>query len=260
MCRKPKEIRIPKISTDLAYLCGLLAGDGYIGIRTHKSEYVVNCGGNPNDEVEFYEEIVSPLFMKLFNIKVKPKLLGKTYGFNIWSKKLVFFLLKDVGLNKSPKHNLDFPSIFYKEKKLALSFIKGVADTDFSFKLRQHYPVISGSSKSKIFIEKICKILDKHHFNFYTSFGYKIPDGRLKKGYSIINRVDLNGHFNFLNWLKVIGTNQPKNIKKISKWFELNANNTRVKKLIKEVAERGFEPPTFTQATTLSGCPKQKAL
>lgn len=59
--KKPKKIRIPEIDEDLAYLCGVLAGDGYIGIRKHKYDYSIDCGGNPNDEMEFYDKIIVPL-------------------------------------------------------------------------------------------------------------------------------------------------------------------------------------------------------
>ena len=132
-----KKIKIPEINADLAYFCGLLAGDGCISIREHKHEYVVNCGGNPQNEKEFYDTIVAPLVLDLFGIK--PKIFSKdTYGINIWSKNLVNFLLNDIGLVRSPKNNLHFPEVLIKDKQLALYFIKGVADTDFSFKLREY--------------------------------------------------------------------------------------------------------------------------
>ncbi|MBU0460087.1 MAG: hypothetical protein ABIH82_02570, partial [Candidatus Woesearchaeota archaeon] len=214
-----KQINYPKLSGNLAYLCGVLAGDGYIGIREHKYDYVVNCGGNPKDEKEFYDEVIAPLFFKLFEISIKPKLLGKTYGFNIWSKNLVEFLINEIGLPRSPKNNLSFPKIFYHDKKLALHFIRGVADTDFSFKLkRRNYPVISGSAKSKIFILEISTILKENGFKVVNCFDYKINDKRLKKGYNIINRVELNGHKQFSKWVNLIGTRQPKNRKKIQLW------------------------------------------
>lgn len=45
-----KEINIPTLNSDLAYLCGVLAGDGYIKIRHTKNEYHIFCAGNPQDE------------------------------------------------------------------------------------------------------------------------------------------------------------------------------------------------------------------
>ena len=37
-----KEIKIPEITEDLAYLCGVLTGDGYMKRRYDKHEYFVN--------------------------------------------------------------------------------------------------------------------------------------------------------------------------------------------------------------------------
>lgn len=39
------KIKIPEITNDLAYLCGVLAGDGCIYVRPEKSEYEVSCVG-----------------------------------------------------------------------------------------------------------------------------------------------------------------------------------------------------------------------
>jgi hypothetical protein len=220
--KTPKKINIPEINEDLAYLCGVLTGDGYMGIREHKYEYSIDCGGNPADEIEFYDKIIAPLFMKLFDIYVKPK-LRKTYGIRIWSKNLVSFLLNTVGLTRSPKNNIRVPKIFYTNKKLLFAFIRGLADTDFSFKLRKgHYPIIAGCSKSKCLMEDVSEILEENGFKVLKFFDYKVNDSRLKKGYNIINRIDLNGHKNFSKWIKLIGTNQPKNLKKIILWKEIN--------------------------------------
>lgn len=217
--RKAKKVKIPNLDADLAYLCGILVGDGYIKIRKHKKEYVINCGGNPQNEIEFYENVVAPLFKKLFNVEVKPKLLGKTYGVIIYSKNLVNFLLSDIGLKESPKNDLTIPKIFYNHKDLLFNFIRGVADTDFSFKLRDgRYPLIAGSSKSKELMENISDILEQEGFKVLKYFNYKINDNRLKKGYNIIHRIDINGHKQFAKWINTIGTKQPKNLEKIKTW------------------------------------------
>jgi hypothetical protein len=219
--RTPKKIKIPKINTDLAYLCGVLAGDGYIGIRDHKNEYVINCGGNPKDEKEFYDEIIAPLFERLFGMAVLPSLLGKgdTYGIRIYSKNLVTFLLDDVGMSISPKNNLRISDEFLKTVNLTCSFIKGVSDTDFSISLKKgNYPVVSGSSKCRAFMEDIVKFLDSYGFKINKYFDYKVKDSRLIKGYNIINRIEINGHEQFAKWIELIGTNQPKNLKKIDRW------------------------------------------
>ena len=42
---------------ELAYLCGVFAGDGSLNIRKKKWEYSLKCVGNPKDERIFYDEL-----------------------------------------------------------------------------------------------------------------------------------------------------------------------------------------------------------
>jgi hypothetical protein len=231
-----KEINIPEINADLAYLCGVLAGDGYIKRRYDKHEYVVNCGGNPKDEIEFYDYVIKPLFRKIFRLSTKTKLLGKTYGFNICSKRLVNFLLDEIKMQESPKTSLRIPRIFLKDEKITRSFLSGLADTDFSYQLRKGtYPIIKGSSNCKILMIEVSHFLEKRGFNVIKLFDYKLIDKRFKKKHSIINKIDINGHKQFVKWINLIGTRHPKNIKRIQKWKEANTNKSWVKHLIKEV-------------------------
>jgi hypothetical protein len=217
--RTLKKIKIPEINDDLAYLCGVLAGDGYIGIRESKYEHVVNCGGNPKDEIEFYDNVIAPLFFKLFGLEVKSQFLSGTYGVRIYSKALVLFLLNEVGIIKSPKDNLLIPSVFKENNKLLLSYIKGVSDTDFGVCLKKgKYPVVAGSSKCRAFMEEIADTLEKEGFKINRYLDYKVKDPRLAKGYNIINRIEIHGHAQFQKWIDTIGTNQPKNLKKIEIW------------------------------------------
>ncbi len=245
--RKCKKITIPLITEDLAYLCGVLVGDGSIAIREQKNEYLVNCGGNPRDEVEFYKEVVVPLFKKLFDIDTKAKLLGTTYGVNIYSKNLVDFLLKEIGLPRSPKNKISIPLPFRTNKRLLLSFIAGVADTDFSFKLRNgNYPIISGCSNDQMIMAEISQVLEQEGFKIVRTFNYKVKDHRIQRGYTIIHRIDINGHKAFTQWIALIGTRHPKNWRRISLWREANPKRAQEINYIKKVAEGGFEPPTLT--------------
>ena len=221
-----KEIKTPEIDPDLAYICGVLAGDGYIGIRPHKNEYVINCGGNKLNEVDYYDLIIAPLISKLFNLEVKTKNLSGTYGFNLYSKNLVNFLILEIGMTLSPKDNLTFPSIFLKDKELAINFIRGVADTDFCLQLKKgKYPVISGSSKCKYFMQQIAQKLEEFGFITNKYYDYKVIDPRLKRGFNIINRIELNGHKNFEKWVNTIGTYQPKFQTKIKTWQKLRKDS-----------------------------------
>ena len=70
-----KGLTFPKeIDEDLAYLIGVLAGDGSMGYRENKKEYWIKCVGNPRDEVEYYDILIKDLFKKLFNLDINPRL------------------------------------------------------------------------------------------------------------------------------------------------------------------------------------------
>ncbi|MEK6869226.1 MAG: hypothetical protein AABX74_03295 [Nanoarchaeota archaeon] len=83
------------LSEDLAYLCGVLSGDGCISINHKKGNYAISLYGNPKSDVEFYDDIIVPLFKNSFGIEVRPRIVDhKTvYMIPIVSKALVEFFI-----------------------------------------------------------------------------------------------------------------------------------------------------------------------
>jgi hypothetical protein len=223
-----KGLQLPNtISSELAYLIGVLAGDGNIFVRKDKHDYRVKCVGNPLDEKEFYKNLLAPLFKKVFNIKLdnKNQDSNSTYGFYIYSKSLVAFLNKIFGLPIGKKYDkLKIPKIIRKNNLVA-DFIKGLADTDFcvTFRGNRKFPSIVGSSKSKAFFQEISQELRKIGFTFYEVYDYKLNDSRFKIGYSLINKIEINGEKNFNLWMQKIGFSSPKHLKKIEKVGVANA-------------------------------------
>ncbi len=223
---KPKhQIRIPlEISENLAYLCGVFAGDGSLNYRESKKEYMLKCVGNPKDEKEFYHEVIGPLLQNVFNYcpKMRHYDSNTTFGFVIYSKALFTFLTQQIGLPFGKKYDaLKIPTVFRNNQKLVVAFIRGVFDTDgcicFKRKYRKipYYPVISISSKSKVFILEISDILRRFGFKLYLALDYKVKDPRFQIGYTIINRIELNGEENLALWQNSIGFFSPKHLAKI---------------------------------------------
>lgn len=213
-----RRIKIPIINEDLAYLCGVLAGDGSINIRENKYDYEIKCVGNPRDEKEFYKKIICTLFKKLFNVELKSKQFDKktTYGIRIWSKELVMFLIQRIGLPSGKKYSkLKIPEIFLTNKNLTRSFISGLFDTDFCVSINKmnNYPRIRGVSKSEKFISEIRDFLEKDGFRV-TKGTIKYFDKRIQK-IIITYGICLCGHRQLEKWLEKIGTRHPKHIKKI---------------------------------------------
>tara|TARA_Y100000034_G_scaffold107346_1_gene136806 strand:+ start:8405 stop:9175 length:771 start_codon:yes stop_codon:yes gene_type:complete len=214
-----KNLKFPnEIDSDLAYFCGVLAGDGHIGYRENKKEYLIKCVGNPKDEKEFYNILMKKLIKKLFNLDIRLRYHDKktTYGFSLYSKNVLKYLTEFIGLPLGKKYDkLKIPEIFLKDKELVRNFISGVSDTDFHLAIRRrNYPVIKGTSKSRLFIEEIK--------NFLESGGFKVCiyerrdfDRRINK-IVITHRIELSGFNQLRKWLEEIKFRHPKIIKKIN--------------------------------------------
>ena len=219
-----KELILPEnISEDLAYICGFIAGDGSIYTRMSKHDYIIKCVGNPKSEREYYHQTIGPLFKEIFNLDVNLQVqdCGETYGFVMYSKQLLTYLTQNIGLPCGKKYDsLRIPPIIKNNEKLLISFLRGLADTDFYLGLKRgskanpYYPVITGCSKSFDFMSEVANEFEKFGFKVTRYFDYKQLDIRFKKGYSIIHRIDLNGHVNYRLWMKLIGFKNPRHLNK----------------------------------------------
>jgi len=225
-----RSLKLPSIiDRELAYLCGILIGDGSIYKRDNKNDYIIKCVGNPHDEKELYHEVIGTKFRKVFgfvpNIKLQDS--NTTYGFTIHSKSIFKYLTEVIGLKYGRKdQRLKIPDIFLEDKGLLLILIKGIFDTDgcISFKKRYkenpYYPVITISSKSKKLIQQISSFLKNKDFKIVEVYDYKVKDLRNSRGYTVINRIEMNGRDNLKNWLLKVGFESPKHLKKIKKYWK----------------------------------------
>src|SRR3989344_5945477 len=98
---------------------------------------------------------------------------------------------------------------------LLINFIRGLMDTDgcITFKKKNKYPTLVLASASYIFVKEISLILKGWDFYFYEVYNYKVYDARFKNGFSIINRIEINGKNNLKKWMKIIGFSNPKHIR-----------------------------------------------
>tara|TARA_Y100000310_G_C20628044_1_gene787041 strand:+ start:616 stop:1350 length:735 start_codon:yes stop_codon:yes gene_type:complete len=217
---KIKGLKLPNYpSPKLAYIVGVLAGDGNIFVRKEKNDYRVKCVGDPKHEKLFYDKVLKKLIHQLFNIIIDNKMQdsSKTYGFYIYSKALVTYLNQIGGLPIGKKYSkLRIPKWVVKSGLIS-QFIRGLADTDFCLTYKKgNYPCIVGSSKSKEFFQEVSVELKKLGFTFYEVYDSKQYDSRFKKGYSIISRIEINGRKNYSLWMEKVGFSNPRILKKIN--------------------------------------------
>ncbi|MCK4327203.1 MAG: hypothetical protein KAW41_01875 [Candidatus Diapherotrites archaeon] len=239
-------LRFPTtLDRDLAYFIGVLAGDGALVSRRKKNgtDYEVKCVGNPKDEKPFYNEVLIPLIKKLFNLDILPHLVdgGTTYGFRIWSKSLVQFLV-GVGLPCGRKYEkLRIPQAIKEERPLLPAFIAGLADTDFCVALKrrgkniQYYPVIELNTASKHIIQEVAEALHEEGFTYSLCLDLSFYDKRIEKEV-ISHHLCVYGLRNLGLWLEKIGFRNQKHLAKAKLAFERNK---------KKVAGTRFELMTF---------------
>ena len=131
-----------KITLELAELIGIHLGDGCISVTKRYSEYALS--GDLNEEREYYDNIIVPLFNKIIAIPILNKSIQAkaypsigTYGFFIFNKKLVKFFL-DLGIKSGSKKNISIPKKFLN-KNLINHLLRGLFNTDGSLYFQKNY-------------------------------------------------------------------------------------------------------------------------
>ena len=73
---------------------------------------------------------------------------------------------------------------------------------------------------------QVSNFLEFNDFSVVKSSDYRVYDERFKKKHFVINRIEINGHKQFVRWLEMIGTRYPKNFKRIKRWKQANINKS----------------------------------
>lgn len=105
---------------------------------------------------------------------------------------------------------MSIPKIIRKDPKLVLSFIRGLADSDFTliFTRRKKnglhtYPRISAQFASKSIVENLEFILRENGFTLNCKYNYLREDKRAFD--SMTNFINLDGPHNLNRWFMLIG-------------------------------------------------------
>lgn len=208
-----------KLSLELAEICGIHAGDGYLRNDGHRIE--LDISGNL-EEKEYYREHISRLFEKVFNIKPKCRFFKsrRTYGFVIRNRKIIESF-NNIGFpygKKSAIVNVPLSIFESRDKDVFASFIRGVFDTDGSLtfdkknKDKYHkYPRIILSTISEEFWKQLIDMLHYLGFRTYSSiYNSKIPTE------STIYKIWVVGTRMLEKWMNEVGS---KNTSKISRYL-----------------------------------------
>ena len=172
---------------------------------------------------------------KLFNVEPTMKhMSGGTYGFSFGSKAISSYLTGCIGL-PSGRKPLDFciPKIIEQDPVLKHHFIQGLVDTDFGFCLKKrykekyYYPVICFCSKSEILTIMVHNELKKKGFKVTKHYRSKSKDPRVRRGFTIRYRFDINGHKELLKFIDIMKLRHPKHIQTYKYWIARNLDKKR---------------------------------
>ena len=195
----------------LSELMGILLGDGCLS-KTGKAHYIY-ISGHKIDDFEYHNTITRSLFLNLFDKKININFRKNEKTLFIrFSDKNIFYFLNKQGLPVGRKYeSIKVPELCKHKNQYFFSFIRGLFDTDGCIVFtKQHksvyyYPRLELTSKSKNFLLEILSFLIK--IGFYGSISNKG-----KRCY----RLEISGFNNLNLWIKLIGFNNPKIIKKMA--------------------------------------------
>lgn len=198
-----------RFNSSIAELIGIMLGDGCLS--TYQNKYIIYICGHKIDDLDYHTQTTQRLFLQIFNKNVKINFRKKEKTlFLRFSDKSIFNTFVKFGIPIGKKYgHLKIPLWIKKNNSFVFAFLRGLVDTDgciiFSKQHRKihYYPRIEITSKSKDFLMEILDFLE--NLNFYGSVSNK------GKGY----RLEIPGFQNLKMWLKNIGFDNPKHIKKI---------------------------------------------
>jgi len=240
------KIKLPKFLDDrLAYLLGVQVGDGYLRkqVRGTTTDYLICYDGHIINEFEWYEDILKKLIKGLFNKDVKIVKTNKgTVKSYLRSKAILSFLNQVCGVSYSPKNNIKIPDIItISNKEIKRSFLKGLADTDFSFTFKKRknydYPVIYFQTYSKSLYESTRLLLEELGFKVHGAYRKSYRYDKVFDSYYLT----ISGRSQFGKWVNEIGFGSLNHITKFKIWKKTGhlPRNTNILERYKILENKG---------------------
>jgi len=157
-------IKIPEINDKVAYLAGVVAGDGNLNVCRRKMggyHYRVNIVGHKEDL-----EYLTTLLKDLFNYKprvLRDKRKANCYLINIYSVAIFFYFVK-LGFPVGKKRDVYVPPSIAQNSTLFKHYMLGLIDTDGSVSKNR----IILKQREENFLKELVQLLEKH-FNIKSN-------------------------------------------------------------------------------------------
>lgn len=250
-------IKIPRfLSSSLAELIGTHIGDGnayQFSSKYGKRRTQISYAGDIRDDYEYYLNCIIPIIKNLFGTEPKLESWKNWFSVRIYSLAIFMFYTQILGLPFGKKANIvKVPEIIFEgSKEIICSFLRGLADTDFSLTFQKkhkkvhYYPIIKIGVASKQLIIDLEKIFTSLEFKVHAEFDKEEYNKQIDKVY-IKNYLYLNGKKNLNLWMKLIGFHNPKHLTKYLVWKNFGFCPPKISlKERKSILEGEINPNSF---------------
>lgn len=215
------------VTPELAEICGIHAGDGYMRLR-ERSKGEVDISGHV-EEKSYYDNHVIPLFNKVFGLDIKGKHFSRgSYGF-VSYKQEIRDVLMSLGFpigKKSRSVKVPEPILKSGGFKIYGAFLRGLFDTDGNLSFRKsykginkfnkhhnHYPTLKIVTISKDLTEGVIKIL--HELGII--FNYHCRDSKMPNE-SRVYTITISGIDGLDRWMELVGMKNPVKLTRYLVW------------------------------------------
>jgi hypothetical protein len=212
-----QKLNLPTIvGEDLAEEIGLHTGDGSMNFYNGRGLFQLR--GHIFDDAEHYYKRITELYMKLYGISLNIRKMESTgvIGFQIWNDDLVDFKHK-IGLPLGKKNELNIPTIL-NNRLLFFSFMRGLFDTDGCLFLEKRNKKLYPRIEIRTVSQKLCSQMVSN----FSKYGFpckSFKHVRKEKKWNDIYIIRFNGIPNLRKWWILIGSNNPKHLKKFTKFI-----------------------------------------
>ncbi|MAG02783.1 hypothetical protein CMI42_05580 [Candidatus Pacearchaeota archaeon] len=214
-----------EMTPELAEVCGIHAGDGYLRLR-ERNRGEVQISGHV-EEKDYYDKHIIPLVNNVFKLNINGRYFrNNLYGFVCYQR-----ILRDTLMshgfpsgNKSSIVRIPRKIMESGNEEILCRFLRGLFDTDGHLSFRKsyaginsfnkkyhHYPKIRITTISKYLIEDLIKVLHKLDFlfNYHNRDSKKIQEQRKYM-------ISISGIDGLERWMKLVGI---KNSVKLSRYL-----------------------------------------
>ena len=217
-----RNIKLPiEPSKKLAEFIGILAGDGHISFNT--PDNLICITGDSRLDRTYLTKHVAPLFKNLFNVSPKFQFRKDQNTMYVRYRSKAICVYFDKIKYYKHKNKINIPNFIKVSAPFSISFVKGLADTDFSLmifnnrKKKLPYPVIGiGTISEELF--NFLSIFFKNNGFIFSIEKSRTLDKRTNKEYSIF-RIKLSGRRNLKKWIKIIGFRNTRHLEKYNRYW-----------------------------------------